>query len=223
MHFRADPEISTEAAIYVTKALEGFVYLKFGKKDELKKLLKEINDSKWAKDDKKFKSTLIGCKSLAWSIYHQHGARKAEKFIREAIKINSNCHLWHFILGKNLRRIRRDSNFGSKPKEEEIASFKKGYELSSNPVYGIFIAQMHRENNDHYNAAQMYEKIVKSNPQSTNILLRSALGLIRLRKFDLAKTCLDKVGKENSSGSMFSHYMGIYYMKTRQPKVSIFK
>lgn len=187
-------------------------------KDELKEVLAQINNVDSMNE--KEKSTLIACRSIAWSKYHRLGAGEAEKFIRKAIEENPKCDLWYFILGKNLRRKRRDSAFASSPCKEEADSFLKAYEMSENPVYGIFLAQMYREERKESKAIAMYEKVFRTNPTSCTILLRLALGFIRMGTYDRAQICLDKVAAKYPTSSMYLHYRGIFHLKQRQYKVS---
>ena len=162
------------------------------------------------------RSTIHACRSIGWSKYHRLGSEEAVKFIRLALKENPNCGLWQFILGKNLRRMRRDLSIGAVPSDEERRAFLKAYEKSKNTVFQLFVAQMYREAKYNQQAANMYLQILDSRPTSRTINLRLALGFIRLFKLDLAKKCLDRLAEECQDDSMYLHYTGMYYMKKKQ-------
>lgn len=169
--------------------------------------------------DKIGRSTINACRSMGWSKYHLLGTEEAVDFIRKAISDNPECDLWYFILGKNLRRIRRDSSVGSIPDKEEADAFLKAYQKSKNVVYGIFVAQMYREQRSNPKAVKMYEEIYRSKPKSHAIYLRLALGFLQLMKFPLAKMCLDEVAVKCPDDVMYLHYRGKYHMKTKKFKV----
>lgn len=183
----------------------------------MKKVFKEIKNVEFQFDDHKFKSTLLGCKAIAWSKYHRDKNMKCLHFARKAIESNPNCHLWYFVLGKILRTERRSKKVYSGPSAEEIECFRKSYQMSRNLVYGIYAAQMYTENRDHFNARLMYERVLHDDPKSKTILLRLASGFTRLKKFELAKVCFDKIEKEsqvdNMGDNMYLHYRGIYYFE----------
>ncbi|OXU22067.1 hypothetical protein TSAR_004300 [Trichomalopsis sarcophagae] len=204
----AHEEISIEAVIFILKSTKCYT--------ELKQLLatetKTLNSSK-----KKQTSTIKACKSIAWSNNRRYGTTEAIKFIRDAISDNPNCDLWHFILGKLLRRERRDVKFNFTPDSEETDCFEKTYNMIYiNPVYGVFLAQVYREESNTCNARRMYERVLRDNPQSDAILLKIALGFTTLRDFQKAKFCLDNTSKNSSGKSMFLHYQGLYHFKQQQ-------
>lgn len=202
------------------QATKCFVYFKLDMEKELELLLKNLENIDNMSN--KEKSTLLGCKSICWSKYHRIGSHEAEEFIREAIKLNGKCDIWYYILGKNIRRQRRDDSIAGHPNREEAESFLKAYELSRNPVYGIFVAQMYRESNEFSKALQVYENVFKSfDTLSDTVLLRLALGFISQRKFDKAKLCLDEAAVNCGQHSMYLHYRGIYNMRINQFAVSL--
>lgn len=168
------------------------------------------------------RSTLNGCKSIAWSKYKEageFGIKNVIEFSQLSIKDNGNCDVWHFVLGKNLRRLRRMENFLTKPTKKEELAFQKAYQLSKEPTFGIYLAQMHKEKRDRNRALKIYKEIYNSKPESASINLRLALGFIRLGCLPLAKKCLDFAESRVPDDSMFLHYKGIYLENTKNFKV----
>lgn len=167
-------------------------------------------------------STLCGCKSVAWSTFYEYGMEHAISFARSAIHDNPNCSTWHFILGKNLRRYRRlYIPLSSMPSSEEIESFSKSYDLSLNPLYGIYLAQAHYENTDCETSKKIYMKVHEAKPKNIKIQLRLALCFLRIKDLNAAKGCLDYVEKFDSECKMLWHYKGIYYIKCNNFEVII--
>lgn len=166
-------------------------------------------------------STLKGCKSIAYSMFHEKELDKAIEYAQDTIKMNPNCAIWHFILAKNLRRCRRYRDFNFKPIDEETNHFIKAYELSNgrNPYFSIFTAQMFREKGDKTKALEIYVKLYKSQPKELNLILRLALAFIRLKEFYLANECLKKASEINPKNSMYLHYKGILHESQKEFKV----
>lgn len=208
------------------KATECFVYFKLEKKDNLKNVFEKIDCIKLKLNDKKFKSTLLGCQSIAWSKFHGDKTMKDLCLVRKAIKFNPKCHLWYFVLGKILRTRRRAINHLSGPSSEEKDCFIKAYQLSQNALYGTYAAQMYRENRDFYSAKIMYVNVLQTNTKNKTLLLRLALGFTRLKNFELAKTCFDELEKDNFTDivkdNMYLHYRGIFYFNQGSCRVSRF-
>lgn len=217
LHFSAHEEISMKAVLCVLRATKCFAFLRLKMETELKQILIEIKSIDSSK--KKQTSTIKACKSIAWCNYRLCGTAEAIKFIREAIADNSNCDLWHFILGYTLRRQRRDEQFNSKPDAEETQSFQKAYDMMKNPIYGVFLAQLYREEKNTRMSKRMYEKVMRESPQSDTAFLRIALGYMNLQDFKTAKFCLDKVAENCSKRSMYLHYRGLYHLKQHQYRV----
>ena len=165
------------------------------------------------------RSTINACRSIGWSKYHTLGSEEAVDYIRRALKENPNCGLWHFILGKNLRRMRRDLSVGAIPSNDERQAFLTAYEKSRNTIFGLFVAQMYRELRRNQQAIAMYQEVHRSNPKSRTVNLRLALGFVQLFKFELAKECLDKVAVQSPEDTMYLHYRGHYHMKTKKFQV----
>ncbi|XP_008217069.1 uncharacterized protein LOC100679025 [Nasonia vitripennis] len=158
-------------------------------------------------------STLNGCKSIAWSIFHETGMEKAITFARLASLGNQRCSLWHFVLGKNLRRFRRETAFSTNPSQKEVNSFLKAYEIHRNPLYGIYLSQTYSENNQNERSKEVYMKVFREKPESIKIQLRLALCFLRAMDLPKAKLCLDYVEQYTSDSTMYLHYRGKYYKK----------
>lgn len=158
-------------------------------------------------------STLNGCKSMAWSIFHETGMKKATSFARLASFGNQRCSMWHFMLGKNVRRFRRETAFSSFPSEEEVSSFLKAYEIWKNPQYGIYVAQVYTEKDEYELAKEVYMEVFRAFPRNIKIQLRLALVLLRERDLPKAKLCLDFVEQHCPESPMYLHYRGLFYKK----------
>ncbi|XP_033220481.1 uncharacterized protein LOC117175054 [Belonocnema kinseyi] len=190
----------------------------FKKVEESLKTIKKIDYS----TNPKARSTLNGCKSLAWSKYKEsgeRGIRNAIDFASLAIRDNPKFAAWHFIQGINLRRQRKGPQYYSLPCKEEIEAFKKAYELSQKHIYGIRMALIYKEQKDYPRALSIYEQIYNTNPQSCTIQLRLALGFIRSRgerELLFAKKCLDFVEERSPEDCMYLHYRGVYLQSLRK-------
>lgn len=207
-----------KVAEYIWQATKCFVYFHLRMEQELELSLTELENI----DDMSptERSTLLAFQSVCWSKYRKRGASKAEQLIREAIKLNDNCGLWHHILGKVLRSQRRALSI-SQPSLEEENSFLRAYETSKQPAFGIFVAHMYRESKEYNKAKMLYKKIFESvDSLSDTILLRLALGLIQIEHLEDAKVCLDKAEENCANRSMYLHYRAIYHMKNNEFKVS---
>ncbi|XP_058800452.1 uncharacterized protein LOC131669535 [Phymastichus coffea] len=213
---KAHPEVSSKIVYSVLQATKCFVYLRLNMEKELDLVYQNFEHID--EMNNKEKSTLLGCKAICWSIYHRAGSEVAEQLIREAMKLNGNCDMWHFILAKNLRRQRRDySSLFDRPDCEERESFLKAYNISKNPNYGIFVAQMYRESRQYKEALKIYNNIFASfDCLCSSVLLRLALGFISQKKWQKAKACLDKAEKTDAKNSMYLHYRGIYFLKREE-------
>ncbi|KAK2578305.1 hypothetical protein KPH14_002581 [Odynerus spinipes] len=171
-------------------------------------------------------AALIGCQSVAWSIFLDYGRIKAMDLANQAIEKNSDKALWHFILAKNARKDRRLINRSSAPSEIEKLHFKVAYNKSPNPVFGIYLAQMYREcswtvsfpekKNYDQLLLSIYKELLRSNEHNYKILLKLALGFVRINsscESELAKYCLDAIEKMEPYNSTYFHYKGIYLQK----------
>ncbi|XP_016841123.1 uncharacterized protein LOC100679734 isoform X1 [Nasonia vitripennis] len=217
---QADPNISIEAVMHVLQAMQCHVFWTLNRRNRAKVIFEEIKSV--SATDKIARSTINACRSIGWSKYHLLGTEEAVDFSRKAIADNPECDLCYFILGKNLRRIRRDMSVGSIPNKEEADAFIEAYEKSKNVVYGIFVAQMYREQRSIMKAIKMYEEIYRSKPKSYAVYLRLALGFLQLMKLPLAKMCLDEVAVQCPDDVMYLHYRGKYHMKTKKFREAIY-
>ncbi|OXU24728.1 hypothetical protein TSAR_000089 [Trichomalopsis sarcophagae] len=158
-------------------------------------------------------STLNGCKSIAWSIFHETGMEKAISFARLASLGNQSCSLWHFVLGKNLRRFRRETSFLTNPSQKEVNSFLKAYEIHRNPLYAIYLALTYSEDEQNERSKEVCVEVFRKKPESVKIQLKLALCFLREMDLPKAKVCLDFVEQYASDSTMYLHYRGKYYMK----------
>lgn len=178
-------------------------------------------------------AALSGCQSVAWSMYNNYGIKEAINLANQALQQNSDKALWHFILAKNMRKDRRlNLNFLVSYKEK--LHFSLAFEKSQNPVFGIYMAQMHREllrgtqlsvserKTQESLLLKLYKEILSLSENNYRILLKLALGFIRIRYSDqspLAKYCLDAVERISPNNSTYLHYKGIYLEKFGDAKV----
>ncbi|XP_051161318.1 uncharacterized protein LOC127281589 [Leptopilina boulardi] len=208
-----EKNVSIQVLKNIYKGTKCFLLMEEEEFNEIDKILKTLNKNVDYDKNEIDRSTLNGCKGVAWSKFKDAGdmgTNKALDFIDLAIKDNSNCDVWHFMSGKNLRRQRRNKYFFSEPTEKEIFELKKAYELSEDPTYGIYLGQMYKEVGKKNEALKIYKKIHETKPESANINLRLALGFIRTRNLQSAKECLDFAEKKVPDDSMFLHYKGIF-------------
>ena len=194
---------------------------------ECKKCIKNIQEIGYSRKDYK---NLNAFKSIFFNNFRWE-SHKALVYIDKALEQDDlHCDVWVYIKAKNLRRIRRDRSIFSKPTQEEMDLFQKAFSLSKsdNIVYLLFTAQSLREQRKHEDSLQLYEAIVDklntNNSSSLNLMyLRAALGLMNAQKpcgkfqyyFDKAKFCLDKIDENYQNDSMYLHYRGIYYLRTK--------
>ena len=198
--------------------------MKAGNFEDVEKTLATINVIDYEKSAIE-RSTLNGCKCVTFSVYKDTGElgyTTAITFAKRAIKDNPDFATWHFMLGKSLRRLRRFVQLPAKPSFEEENSFKKAYELSSKPIYGIYFAQVYKEKYETQKALEIYKKIYQMKPESCSVRLRIALGFIRQNKLNLAKECLDYVEEKNPNDCMFLHYKGLYFEAKKDYEVIIY-
>lgn len=96
------------------QATKYYVYKKKGDDLKAQEALKYIIESEKFKDMIDF-STIDGCKSIAWSTFHETECVKAISHAQAAIELNSNCPAWYYLLSKNLRRERRRLHPNTRP------------------------------------------------------------------------------------------------------------
>lgn len=211
---RSDQKFVIKAVRHVVQATQCHAFWHLNEKRRTQDIFKKLEVLQ--SSDKIERSTISACRGICWSMYHLLGSEEAVACIRQALADNPDCDLWYFILGKNLRRIRRDSSVGSIPSDEEADAFLKAYQKSKNVLFGTFVAQMYREQRRNRLAFQMYQEILRTKPKSNSILLRLALGFMQLLKLPLAKLCLDQVALTNPKDGMYLHYTGRYWAKKKK-------
>ena len=170
-------------------------------------------------------STLEGCKSIAWLSFHEAGHKFAMHHVEKASSSSPNCALWHFLLAKCHRYVRKTTGSLRKTSKEERQAFLRCFKLSARPFYAIFVAQMHRENGNVQVSRKMYLDIYedclkKSDIVCVSVLLRLALLFTRSKDFTKANACLERVQKVKPKDSLFLHYKGIYLATIKDFKVS---
>lgn len=173
-------------------------------------------------------AALSGCQSVAWSMYNKYGTKEAINLANQAIEQNSDKALWNFILAVNIRRERRSASCYSPVSNKERLHFSLAFQKSKNPIFGIYNAQMLRELLYKSNSSllerkrqeslllELYKKILQLSGSNYRILLKLALGFIRIRyscQSLLAKYCLDAVKLIQPNNSTYLHYKGIYLEK----------
>lgn len=165
------------------------------------------------------KSTLNAFTGIIYFYFRYKDYDKATEYFKMALTDDSDNALYNFFLGKCLRKNRRARNFNSQAGEEEKACFLKAYN-TRNPAFGIFLAQVHRENYENEKSLSIYKNIYY---EGKNLkfyhYLRIALGFIQLRDMRRARDCLDKVSRINAEDSIYLHYEGIYYLRMKKLKV----
>lgn len=183
--------------------------------------------------------TLYGCQSVVWSCLNDFGMNKAVEIARKAVEKNQDCALWHFILGKNLRRQRRSINVSSEVSDAEREHFEIAYAMSKNQVFGIYYLQMRMESFYKFSRVRDYmmrktanekqvlhiaKEILKTKPTNYKVLLKLALMFLRAKVSDerlLAKECLDAVEQIAPSNSTYLHYTAMFYEQCGDYRVSI--
>ncbi|XP_015591883.1 uncharacterized protein LOC107266175 isoform X2 [Cephus cinctus] len=203
--------ISIKAVDHIIKSTKCFILKEMKRFSDVTNILKSIDSC----DKEKLEiGTLYGCQSIAWSFYFAAECDKAIQNASRAIDLNSDNGLWHFILGKSLRRQRKFFNFGTKLTLREQTSFKNAFDLlPTNPYVGIYCAQMYRESYDLKNAKRAYTKVLAMKPDSCDIYLKLALGFIRTKSCEKASECLKYVASRTPKDKTYLHYIGIYLEK----------
>lgn len=184
----------------------------------MEEVLKIIEKSQILQNDLDL-STIDGCKSIAWSIFHDAKCYNAIHNARSAISRNSTCPLWHYLLAKNLRR-KRKNDFQLDPVPEEIFSVTKCCELSSNFFYKLLRAQIFHEEKNYAQSMKIYVEIYQTKPESVSAQLQLAWVFIRNKEFMHAKLCLDYIEKHIPENRMFLYYKG-KYVKEKEKNIEV--
>lgn len=223
-----------EHVFYATKC---FVLYDSEEYDQLEEILENIiNIDNFSNEEL---GALYGCESIIWSCLNDFGMNEAIDIAKKAIEKNQDCALWHFILGKNLRRQRRSINVSSEVSDEEKKHFEIAYAISKNEVFGIYYLQMRMEcfykfvkdrnyavkkATNERQVLQIAREIMKSKPTNCKVLLKLALMFLRTNGSDetlLAKKCLDFVKEIAPNNSTYLHYTAMLYEKCGDYRVSI--
>lgn len=162
-------------------------------------------------------SSLCIFKALVFSCFTHDDTATCEtaiKFAEIVIERDSTAAIGHYILGKNLRRIRRLVSVFKNPEESELFHLKKAYELDKNPKFGLFCALCLKENRNP-NAIKIFERIYRKNLKGKTSNLRLALAFIQGNKLVKAKKCFDYVESIEPEKSTFLHYKELYLMKRK--------
>ncbi|XP_070166558.1 uncharacterized protein [Polyergus mexicanus] len=224
-----------EHVFYATKCF--FLYESEEDSTLLEEILKNIDDTE--KFNNEELGALYGCQSVVWSSLNDYGVKKAIDIAKKAIEKNQDCALWHFILGKNLRRQRRSINVSSEVSDMERKHFEIAYAISKNDVFGIYYLQMRMESfykfrrgrehhmrkiNNEKQVLQIAKEIVKTKPTNYRVLLKLALMFLRANVSDetlLAKECLDAVKQITPSNTTYMHYTAMLYQQCGDYKGAI--
>ncbi|XP_011636185.1 uncharacterized protein LOC105426586, partial [Pogonomyrmex barbatus] len=182
---------------------------------------------------------LYGCKSSIWSCLHDFGIEEAIDTAKRAIKMNQDCALWHFILGKNLRRKRRATNVSSDVSDSEKNHFEIAHAISKNQMFEVYYLQMCMESFKKFIRSRDYvikknanereviskaKKMLNTNPTDHKVLLKLALIFLRTRISDerySAKKCLDAVNKIVPNNTTYLHYTAMLYEQSGDYKEAI--
>ena len=101
--------------------------------------------------------------------------KAAIEYSKKALELDPQQGEWHFLFGKSLGRIRRVESFMEIPAQEEIKALEKAVELTRNPSFIIFLAQVYREvsfrvfSAHRHDLALFREKLDKMNTRSLEL------------------------------------------------------
>ncbi|XP_014212152.1 uncharacterized protein LOC106642035 [Copidosoma floridanum] len=215
-------KISALVLVHIVRATKYYYFKARGNPSEAQKALISVPELELTQLREKINvGTLNGCKGLSWSVFYNAAPDEfAVSYFRRAILNSPDCPLWHFLLARKLRAVRKDK-LSFRPTVEETNNFLKAYELSEKSQYiGAFVAQMYCEKRNLNKAKELCLEIFKSNPNSVGIKLRLSLTFIKIRDFEHAKECLDFVQNECSNNTMYLHYKAIYFEKQNNYKMA---
>ncbi|XP_008203168.1 uncharacterized protein LOC103315534 isoform X2 [Nasonia vitripennis] len=208
---------SHEVLEHITQATAYHVHTLLDMTSEAKKAMSELKDSK-ALRSKPELGSIYGCRSIAWSCFHEAGCQRVVPLAEAAVSSSPTCSLWHHILGKSLRHVRRNVDGLHKPSPREKSCLLRSYELSPIPFYGIHVAQMYRESEEREKCRKIYSDIYESRPTSVGINLRLGKAFTTFNDFVKAEECLNRAGEKNQQNPMYLHYKGCLYRKEKKLK-----
>ena len=215
-----EDDVSFDVLLHVMEATKYHVYRLANKNlislDVMKNLVSATNFQ-----SERERGTINGCRSVIWSNFHEAGHKVALSFAKPAISYSPKCSVWYFIFGKNLRHHRRNETFGRRPLPDERQALLTCYGLSTIPFYAIYVAEMYRENKEFHNSSSMYYDLYNAKPKNINTLLKLAKGLIGMKQFEKALTCLNYVEEQNPNNVVLLHYKGIYYQSQHDIQVML--
>ncbi|XP_043471088.1 uncharacterized protein LOC122504210 [Leptopilina heterotoma] len=203
-------DLRKEVAEHFLESTKVYNLLKKGNNDEVNLLLENIKDI----EDKKYLPVITEFKAMLLSLC-KHSDRAIE-LAKIALEYDPDISLCYFIIGKNLRSIRRNMSCFTTPSDEEISHFSKAYELEKNPQYGIFLGQAFKESNSRQKANTILQEIHEMNIPCPKINLRLSLYFLQNQFLDEAEKCLDFVETIRPESSWFLHYKGLYLMRRQK-------
>lgn len=238
MQLQQEQELSrtiraVEHVFYATKC---FLLYDAEEINELEEILENIDTGDFSNEEL---GTLYGCQSIVWSCLNDFGMNKAVETSKKAVEKNQDCAMWHFILGKNLRRQRRSIHVSSDVSDAEKEHFEIAYAISKNQVFGIYYLQMRMESFYKFTKGRDYmlrktvnegqvikiaKEILRTKPTNLKVLLKLTLMFLRARVSDerlTAKECLDAIEQIAPNDSTYFHYTAMFYKECGDYKEAV--
>lgn len=224
---------AVEHVFYATKC---FLLYDAEEINELEEILENIIDIDNFSDEEL--GTLYGCQSIVWSCLSDFGMDKAVETSKKAVEKNQDGAMWHFILGKNLRRQRRSINISSDVSDAEKKHFEIAYAISKNQVFGIYFLQMRmesfhklkgrgdymRKTANERQVLKIAKDILATKPTNLKVLLKLTLMFLRADVSDetmAAKECLDAIEEMAPNNSTYLHYTAMFYKQCGDYKEAV--
>ncbi|XP_066581687.1 uncharacterized protein [Prorops nasuta] len=220
--------------VYATKC---YIFYSGKKFSAIKNLLQDIPNSN--DFDTQELGVISGCVGIATDLCMRFDPSIAIQHFEAAINMDPDSGLWHFCLAKLLRLQRRRIDIRMKPSSREEQEFTIAYNLSKNPIFGIYIARLMRESLSNVKGrnqlisfenkmVELYDEVFLHAKSNHRILLMLALGYIRIKTHDKSKEareCLELVQKLLPDNSMYFHYQAKYMEKfgTKEEVIYYFK
>ncbi|XP_014213876.1 sun domain-containing protein 1-like [Copidosoma floridanum] len=144
-----------------------------------------------------------------WEVVHEDNCDESESHSHPLIVLMNNVLCMYVTASKN-GETQRISEYFDKYLENCKVHLDKFQELNEPEI---------SENWENEKALVLYEDVINNiSDMNDSVLLKLALGFTQLGSFEKAKLCLDKVGDKWRKKSMYMHYYGNYYMKTKKFK-----
>ncbi|XP_066582397.1 uncharacterized protein [Prorops nasuta] len=220
--------------VYSTKC---YIFYEGKKFKVVKVLLKDIPDVNEFSTQEL--GVIAGFLGIASSLCMKYDVTIAIKHFEAAINLDPDNGLWHFNLAKLLRAQRRNIDIRIKPSKREQEEFTIAYNLSKNPIFGVYIARLMRETLTNTKGksqllpfeskiVQLYDEVFLYAKNNYRILLMLALGYIRIKTLDKSKEareCLELVQMILPDDSTYFHYQAKYMEKfgTKKEVIYYFK